>query len=108
MKSITSRSDLPAAICSRIWLRRSTARGAFESAMVWFWHTRQRSSCARLVTRRSSASSPNANVQPRSSAMARLLRTLELLDERLDLLLHHIGRERADLLVSDHALAVDH
>jgi hypothetical protein len=33
-------------IWPRIWLRRSTASGAFESAIVWFWQTRQRSSSA--------------------------------------------------------------
>src|SRR4051812_13406301 len=108
MKSTTSCSERPAAICSRIWLRRSTASGAFESASVWFWHTRQRSSCARFITRRSSASSAWASAAKQRRTAATLLRTVELLDERLDLLLHHVGGERADLLVADHSLAVDH
>src|SRR3954471_18762372 len=107
MKSTISCSERPALICSRIWLRRSTASGALESAMVWFWQTRQRSSCARWVTRRSSASSASAAAQRRASATPRLLRTAQLPDERLELLLHHVGGERPDLLVADHALAVD-
>ena len=37
-------SLLPWRSMSRTWLRRSTARSALLSAMVWFWHTRQRSS----------------------------------------------------------------
>src|SRR5215213_8525626 len=108
MNAITSWSDLPAAICSRIWLRRSTASGAFESAMVWFWHTRQRSSWARLAARRSSPSlCPWAQrLKPRSTAM-RLIRTAQLFYQRLDLLLHDVRRKGADVLVADHALAID-
>src|SRR5436190_18618354 len=75
--------------------------------MLWFWHTRKRSSCARPVTRRSSASSARLNVLKRSTTSATLFRTIQLLDQRLDLLLHHLRRERADLLVADHAVAVD-
>src|SRR2546423_8113929 len=108
MKSSTSRSDLPAASCSRIWLRRSTASGAFESASVWFWHTRQRSSCARSVTRRSSAASW-ADAQPTASTSSSTLTTgVQLPQQRCDLLAHDVRRERTDMLVADDALAVDH
>src|SRR5712692_1553147 len=106
MKSTTSRSDLPAASCSRIWLRRSTASGAFESASVWFWHTRQRSSCARSVTRRSSTGSC-AKAQANQKMSNPLATGVQLPDERLDLLLHHVRGERPDVLVADDALAID-
>ena len=46
-----SSSLLPAAICSRICRRRSTASSALESAIVWFWQTRQRSVSASLTAR---------------------------------------------------------
>src|SRR6185503_14295071 len=108
MKSTTSRSLAPALICSRIWLRRSTASGALESASVWFWHTRQRSSCASAATRLSiSVFCPKA-VPARSKQAARMLRTAtQLLHQRCELLLRDVGRERADVLIADHALAVD-
>src|SRR5262249_59558275 len=112
MKSITSRSLLPALSCSRIWLRRSWASAALESASVWFWHTRQRSSCASAVTRRSSTGSScplawNARATRRKSNKS--LATLrQLLDERAQLLLDDLRRERPDALVADDALAVDH
>src|SRR2546423_15175418 len=106
MKSSTSRSDLPAASCSRIWLRRSTASGAFDSASVWFWHTRQRSSCARFVTRRSSAGSwASAQVAQRSRRS--LATAAELLDQGLEFLLNGVRGERADVLVADDAAAVE-
>src|SRR6185503_2424047 len=50
---MTSRSVLPAFICSRICPRRSTAKSARESASVSFWQTRQRSSLERFITRSS-------------------------------------------------------
>src|SRR6266850_2674695 len=106
MKSTTSRSDLPAASCSRIWLRRSTASGAFESASVWFWHTRQRSSCARSVTRRSSTLSW-ANAQATQAISSHLTTGVQLLHQRLDLLLHHVRGKRPDVLVADDAPAID-
>src|SRR5947207_8031651 len=106
MKSTTSRSDLPAASCSRIWSRRSTASGAFESASVWFWHTRQRSSCARLTTRRSSTGSC-AKAQLIQASSSSLATAVQFLDQRLDLLLHHVRSERPDVLVADDALAID-
>src|SRR5712692_112284 len=106
MKSTTSRSDLPAASCSRIWLRRSTASGAFESASVWFWHTRQRSSCARFVTRRSRPASW-ANAQALQTMSSHLATGVQFPDQLLDLFLHHVGGERSDVLVANDALAID-
>src|SRR3954463_16223639 len=108
MKSSTSRSLLPAASWVRIWLRRSTASGAPESASVWFWHTRQRSSCARAVTRFSTlASCPWARKGNRSASSRSLTTARKLLHEGHQLLLHHVGVQRADVLEADHALAVD-
>src|SRR5437764_7573558 len=107
MKSTTSRSDLPAASCSRIWLRRSTASGAFDSAMVWFWHTRQRISCARLATRRSSAGSW-ASAQPTQKRTTRLAARIELPHQRPHFVAHHVRGNRPDVLVADDALAIDH
>src|SRR4030095_6937597 len=113
MKSVISRSLLPALSCSRIWFRRSTASGALESASVWFWHTRQRSSCASVVTRRSRFGSSCARERPaRPIAISiinrKSLATLgELLDQGTQLLLGDLRRERADVLVTDDALAVD-
>src|SRR5436305_4359737 len=106
MKSTTSRSDLPALSCSRIWFLRSTASGAFDSAMVWFWHTRQRISCARLATRRSSAGS-SARAQPTQKRMRRLAARIELPHERLHYVLHHVRGDRPDVLVADDPLAID-
>src|SRR5688500_9491832 len=106
MNSRTSPSLAPLASCSRIWFLRSTASGAFDSASVWFWHTRQRSSSASAVTRLSRLSAPNAGkltMHKKSTNLA----TAQLLNQRPDLLLRHLGRERADVLVADHALAVD-
>src|SRR5688572_10801419 len=106
MKSITSRSLAPAVSCSRIWFLRSTASGALESASVWFWHTRQRSSCARAATRLSSSVfCARTGAQPRTGRRKNL--AIELSDERPQLLLRDLRRERADVLVADHALAVD-
>src|SRR5678815_5056753 len=105
MNSRTSRSLAPFESCSRIWLRRSTASGAFDSASVWFWHTRQRSSSASEVTFRSSSSAASAlETKQRNS---RTLATAQLLHLRQQLLLRHFGRERSDVLVTDHALLVD-
>src|ERR1700704_1504508 len=111
MKSSTSRSLAPRPSCSRMLLRRSTASSALESASVWFWHTRQRSSEAMPITRfsRTGSSLPETpperkiNVKRKSS-----LFTLELANERHDLLRHDLRRHRADLLVADDAALVDH
>src|SRR3954467_14984890 len=105
MKSSTSRSDLPASSCAWIWFLRSTASGAFDSAIVWFWHTRQRSSWARAAARLSMSCAWAIPGRRRSSN--RTLATRELLHERHDLVLHHVGGQRADLLEADDALLVD-
>src|SRR5687768_15170113 len=107
MKSITSCSLFPAASCSRIWLRRSTASGALESASVWFWQTRQRSSLASAPTRLSisgvwAAASPQATHS--SNALAS---PIQFLHQRLQFLTRHLGRERPDVLVADHPALVD-
>src|SRR4051794_39177145 len=110
MKSITSRSLLPAWNCSRIVLRRSTASGACESARVWFWQTRQRSSDDRSMTRfsRFLFSSPKITVGRRRRRIKTNLFTLQLPHERHDLLLQHFRRHGADLLEADDSLLVDH
>src|SRR3954469_8190688 len=48
---------MPFCSSSRTSWRRSTARSACESAIVWFWQTRQRSSCVMASMRDSSAGS---------------------------------------------------
>src|SRR6185436_7810276 len=106
MNSRTSRSLAPFASCSRISLRRSTASGALDSASVWFWHTRQRSSSANAAVRLS-RSSPAQAAEARTNSMKNLA-TAQLLHQRHDLLLRVLPRERTDVLVADHALAVDH
>src|SRR5512145_343028 len=104
MKSTTSCSLFPAFSCSRIWLRRSTASGAFESASVWFWHTRQRSSLARVCTCRSRASSAHAADATRKINRKQNLATrAQLLDQGNDLVARDLGSERADVLVADDA-----
>src|SRR5215472_59787 len=101
---------------SRSWFLRSSASGAFDSASVWFWHTRQRSSSASAITRFSSAGSAAAGAAacPTSSAAtsaassrAASLGTVELFDERQQRVLHDLGRERPDALVADDAFLVD-
>src|ERR1044071_6748687 len=114
MKSITSRSLLPALSCSRIWLRRSCASGALESAMVWFWHTRQRSSCASEVTLRSrpGSSCPITWTGKRPTRRKNTAHTLTPLRhplyQRTNLLLEDLRRERPYPLVADDAVPVDH
>src|SRR5690606_19116735 len=98
-------------------LRMSSASSAFESASVWFWHTRQRSSEASAITRLSRLSSlasahalPEINRSGRSSerTSAADLLTLQLADEGYYALVHDLRRHGADLLVADDALLVDH
>src|SRR6185503_15798850 len=101
MNSRTSRSLAPFESCSRIWLRRSTASGAFDSASVWFWHTRQRNSSARAAVRLSRSLAAQAGEM--STKSMRNLPTPKLLHQRHDLLLRVLRRERADVLVADHA-----
>src|SRR5687767_6444271 len=107
MNSRTSRSLAPLASCSRIWLRRSTASGALESASVWFWQTRQRSSSARAATRFSSKGSCPAATAAQSRVIKTRNLATELLHQRHELLLGHLRGERPDVLVADHALAID-
>src|SRR5687767_663185 len=107
MNARTSPSLAPLASCSRIWFLRSTASGAFDSASVWFWHTRQRSSSASAATRLSSRGSWAAQIPGMSTSNKTNLPTAQLLNQRPELPLRHLGRERADVLVADHALAVD-
>src|SRR3954464_9511536 len=108
MKSITSRSVLPALSCSRIWLRRSCASGALESARVWFWHTRQRSSCASAVTRRSrpGSSCPIAwKGSTRKRTSDKSLATLrQLLDQRANFLLDDFRRQGRHALFGEGGL----
>src|SRR5688572_9073553 len=105
MNSRTSRSLAPFASCARISLRRSTASGAWESASVWFWHTRQRSSSASAATRLSRSELCASALPQNINNMSSL--AIERLHQRLQLALRYLGRERADVLVADHALAVD-
>src|SRR5262245_43363407 len=102
---------------SRSWFLRSSASGAFESASVWFWHTRQRSSSASAITRFSSTGSAAAGAASfavsgaasiAASSTTSALGTVELFDQRQEGVLHYLRSERADLLVADHALLVDH
>src|SRR5712691_4438095 len=106
MKSATSRSLAPRASCSRIWLRRSTARPAFDSAIDWFWHTRQRSSAARSMTRLSSAAS-SAPATETASNNANALLESTFIQQGGELVAHQLAGDRADALVADHAALVD-
>src|SRR5271156_4036919 len=54
MYACTCSSVAPCRTCSPILSRRSAANSAFESARLWFWHTRQRKLPARWRTRASS------------------------------------------------------
>src|SRR3954468_17209661 len=114
---MTCRSLAPALSWSRICRRRSSARSALESASVWFWHTRQRSSSASAITRFSSAGSSAAGaaslplakrVKLARKTRAKTLFTLELAHQRNDGLLEDLGRQRPDALVADHSALVDH
>src|SRR6266436_4414421 len=106
MKSTTSRSLAPRASCARIWLRRSTARPAFDSASDWFWHTRQRSSAARSMTRLSSAAS-SAPATETASNSAKALLAIKFIQQGNQLVTHQLAGDRADALVADHAALVD-
>src|SRR6266496_1853355 len=117
MKSMICESLAPCRIFSLTWFLKSSASGAFESAMVWFWHTRQRSSAASVITLCSSAGSAAAG--PASfahthgtvaarSRNARTLSTAELLHQRQQLFPDDLRRERADAFVADDAELVDH
>src|SRR3982074_1961511 len=110
MKPTISLSLAPRCICSRMLLRRSTARSACESARVWFWHTRQRSSEARDMTRFSRTGScwPKRCAEKNNrERKANVLFTRQLAHQRVDLLRRDFRRHGADALVADHALLVD-
>src|SRR3972149_3316548 len=108
---------MPCPIFSRIWFFRSIASGAFESAMVWFWHTRQRRSCASVVTRFSSADSvvkdsaaravpPNVYIAINATRM-RLRIAVQFSHQGENLVAHNLGSDHADALVADDAFLVD-
>src|SRR5687767_8194767 len=108
MKSSTSCSLAPPLSCSRTWLRRSTASGACESASVWFWHTRQRSSFDSCMTRFSKAGSSAGKAIKGNNSKTRNLATFaQCLNQRLQLLLRDVARERSDVLEADDAALVD-
>src|SRR5688500_8260769 len=108
MKSSTSCSLAPPLSCSRTWLRRSTASGAFESARVWFWHTRQRSSLESCMTRFSSAgSSAEKTTHGKNSRRMNLATLAQRFDERPQLLVGDVARQRPDVLEADDDALVD-
>src|SRR5581483_11998760 len=116
MNATICRSLLPWRTISRISSRRSLASPALESAMVWFWHTRQRSSEESAMTRASSAGSAAAGAasfgqaagaHASAASSTSSLATLELLHERQDLLLQDLARHGTDALVADDAALVD-
>src|SRR3979490_1323922 len=90
MKSTTSRSLAPRASCARIWLRRSTARRALAPASDWFWHTRQRSSAARSMTRLSSAAS-SAPATETASNNAKALLAIKFIQQGDELVAHQLS-----------------
>src|SRR5262245_35859380 len=100
---------------SRSWFLRSSASGAFDSARVWFWHTRQRSSSASAITRFSSAGSAAAGAASLAAtgsvastiSRASALCTFELFHQRQQRVLHDFRGEGPDALVADDALLVD-
>src|SRR5712691_1289616 len=100
MKSMICESLAPCRIFCRTWFLRSSASGAFESAIVWFWHTRQRSSEASVVTLCSSAGSAVAGAASFANAHGaiaarntngRILSTAELLHQGQHLVLDDLG-----------------
>src|SRR5687767_260331 len=71
MKPMICASLSPCFSFSLTWFFKSIARPALESAIVWFWHTRQRNSAARAFTRFSSAGSSAAGAaSPARAAVA--------------------------------------
>src|ERR1700754_69187 len=121
MKRRTWSSVAPSRSITRICSRRSSARLACESASVWFWQTRQRSSAAITITRASSAGSALAGAA--SFALAHVpalapsahinramknLRIAKTLQKRADLRRDQLRRQRPDQLEAHDALLVDH
>src|SRR3982751_5481886 len=114
MKSSTSRSLLPSRSSSRMRFLRSIASAACESASVWFWHTRQRSSSASAMTRFSSCGSSGKGEAAKAQkpmAIERTIRntlgTLQFLHEGQDPVAHDLWRQDAGALVAHDAVAVD-
>src|SRR5712671_5278281 len=110
MKPTISLSLAPRSICSRMLLRRSSARSACESASVWFWHTRQRSSEASAMTRfsRIGSSLPREQIEKNNRKRnANVLFTRQLAHQRRDLLRRDFRCHGADALVADHSPLVD-
>src|SRR6266705_537247 len=117
MKSTISESLVPCRIFSLTWFLRSSASGAFESARVWFWQTRQRSSAASVMTLCSSAGSAAAGAASFANAHeavairsrnGKTLSTAEFFHQRQQLFLEDLLRESADAFVADDAELVDH
>src|SRR6266568_6053600 len=117
MKSMICESLAPCRIFSLTWFLKSSASGALESAMVWFWQTRQRSSAASVMTLCSSAGSAAAGAASFANAHetvaarsrnGRTLSTTEFFYQRQHLVLDDLARERADALVADEPELVDH
>src|SRR6185369_13442834 len=119
MYCTTCASLAPRCSCSRISRRKSSARPACESAIVWFWHTRQRSSAATRSMRASSAGSAaagSASLACSGAASSTAISdradnsalTIELFEQRHDLRVDHALRQRTDVLEADHALLVNH
>src|ERR1700730_321250 len=110
MKPTISLSLAPRFICSRMLSRKARARSACESASVWFWHTRQRSSEASAMTRfsRTGSSSPKTCTEKRiRKRKTTALFTRQLAYQRRYFLRRDLLRHGADALVADHALLVD-
>src|SRR5881396_3930802 len=117
MKSMICESLAPCRIFSLTWFLKSSASGAFESAIVWFWQTRQRSSAASVMTLCSSAGSAAAGAASFANAHeavairsrnGKTLSTAEFFHQWQQLFLEDLRRESADPLVADDAELVDH
>src|SRR5437867_7720074 len=117
MKSMICESPAPRRIFSLTWFLRSSASGAFESARVWFWQTRQRSSAASVMTLCSSAGSAAAGAASFAiaheavaarSRNGKTLSTAEFFHQWQQLFLENLRRERADAFVADDTELVDH
>src|SRR5512140_104889 len=108
---------MPAFNFSRISLFKSIASSACESAMVWFWHTRQRNCSSSFAARFSSAGSATAGAASLASAdpartspnssTSSLRISVQFLHQRQDLVAHDFRSDRTDALVADHAGLVD-
>src|SRR5487761_1904521 len=108
---------MPAFSFSRISFFKSIASSACESAMVWFWHTRQRNCSSSATARFSSAglgsagtaslaSTEPARTSPNSSANS-LRISIQLLHQRQDFVTHDLRGNGTDALVADHAGLID-